>query len=266
MRVQRLTDNVFVVSFDYALVNSSIIVIPQGVVVIDTLLRQEDVRSLDRFVREELKRDIRYVINTHYHSDHIFGNQLLEYEELIAHENYKRTFETEKYVDADDLRLVHPTIVYSDELTLSLGDTVLQLFSLPGHSMDSTAIYLPSERLLFAGDNVLNGDGRTTCVPYFIYGSNVLLQDSLEFIKGLALERIVPGHGVVCGLDKVDEDIAYLKRLTVGVEKLVAAGASPDDIRGIPMGDCLGKGKRVYPGFPDFHGRNLEWMVEKLCR
>ena len=85
MRKERVTENVYVfTSEEYAQVTASAIVTNEGSVVIDTLPFPRETREMLAFLRGESKRGIRYVINTHGHADHVYGNYLFEEADIIS--------------------------------------------------------------------------------------------------------------------------------------------------------------------------------------
>ncbi len=66
--------------------------------------------------------------------------------------------------------------------------------------------WLPQQRVLFAGDLVFNGG-----TPFVVMGSVAGSLAALERIRQLGADVIVPGHGPVCGIDAIDDQVAYLR-------------------------------------------------------
>jgi cyclase len=72
---ERVADNVYTFQSDvYAQVNSGAVVGPNWAVVIDTLALPEETLAIRDFIEQEVNVPVRYVINTHYHADHAWGN------------------------------------------------------------------------------------------------------------------------------------------------------------------------------------------------
>ena len=75
MQRERVSENVYWFQSDvYAQVTAGVVVGPQWAVVIDTLALPDETLGIREFIEHELKRPVRYVINTHYHADHAWGN------------------------------------------------------------------------------------------------------------------------------------------------------------------------------------------------
>ncbi|MFN2280946.1 MAG: MBL fold metallo-hydrolase, partial [Anaerolineales bacterium] len=72
---ERVADDVYTFQSDiYAQVNAGAVIGQDWAVVIDTLAFPDETLAIREFIEEELKRKVRYVINTHYHADHSWGN------------------------------------------------------------------------------------------------------------------------------------------------------------------------------------------------
>ena len=75
MRRERISDNVYwFQSEEYAQVTAGVITGPQWAIVVDTLAFPFEAKAIRKFVVEELGLPVRYLINTHSHSDHAWGN------------------------------------------------------------------------------------------------------------------------------------------------------------------------------------------------
>ncbi|MFN2226775.1 MAG: MBL fold metallo-hydrolase, partial [Anaerolineae bacterium] len=83
---ERVTEDVFVFVSDlYAEVSATVILTPDGAVLVDTLPFPQETRQIREFVRQHSRKGVRYVILTHHHADHIYGAYLFPEAELIAH-------------------------------------------------------------------------------------------------------------------------------------------------------------------------------------
>ena len=87
MHRERVSENVYWFQSDvYAQVTAGVIAGPQWSVVIDTLALPDETLGMREFVEHELGVPVRYVINTHYHADHTWGNCFFPGATIIAHE------------------------------------------------------------------------------------------------------------------------------------------------------------------------------------
>lgn len=218
MRKERVTDNVYVFTSEaYAQVTAGAIVTTEGTIVIDTLPFPRETREMVDFLRAESRRGIRYVINTHHHADHVYGNYLMEEADIVGSEKcrdiMRKTGEKNlaeakaQTPELAEVTLRLPNIVFPDKFSFHLGDRVVRLFPLAGHTPDGIGVFIEGDKILFAGDAVMP-------LPYIFWGDRVILQETLKMIKDMNLENIVQGHGEVLLKGEIDETldqgVAYL--------------------------------------------------------
>ena len=189
--------------------NAGFVVTDSGVVVIDAMASPRQAEELVRAIRSVTSRPIKWLVLTHHHPDHHFGAVVFRRlgAKVIAHPD-RRMLASEGGEDAliaDWVRLVgldamrgfefanapdHP-VTGTD--TLRLGGRMLIIVH-PGaaHSTGDLMVWLPRERILFAGD-VLLEDGVTMVVD----GSSGQLLRALAVIDSLQPRAAVPGHGSI---------------------------------------------------------------------
>ncbi len=236
MRKERVTENVYVFTSEaYAQANAGAIITHEGTIVIDTLPFPRETREMLEFLRAESRRGIRYVINTHHHADHVYGNFLFEEADIIASERCREVLRKsgeknlaeakQQTPELAEVKLRLPNLTFPDKMTLHLGDKVLRLLPLPGHTLDGIGVYIEGDKILFAGDAVMP-------LPYIFWGDRVMLQDTLRAIKEMNLENIVQGHGEVLLKGELEETldagIAYLDRIYEKVKAKLATRTSKE--------------------------------------
>jgi glyoxylase-like metal-dependent hydrolase (beta-lactamase superfamily II) len=269
---ERVADDIYVFTSQlYVKVTAGAVLTSQGVVAIDTLLFPQETREMVDVVRRKGKKPVLYVINTHSHADHVYGNYLFNGVEVIGHELCRQALERqgedeltaakEQIPELAEVQLRLPTLTFTKELTLRLGDKTLQLLHTPGTTPDSIVVYVREDRVLFAGDTVMP-------VPYIVAGDRLELMASLRTIASLGMDNIVQGHGGVILRGEVKEtlrsSIAYLEAIYKKVQQKVEAGAPRDELRRIGIESC-GKSRIPLDGVvQDLHHANLEVLYDQL--
>jgi len=187
--------------------NAGFVVTPAGVVVIDALASPGEGRVLMRTIRTVTQAPVRYLLLTHHHPDHTFGAIVFKRAgaRIVAHPD-RRTLAN---IDGDD-RLASdwtgvmgleqmrgfayadsPDIAVRHDTLLNVGGRRIQIIRPgPAHTAGDLMVWLPAERVLFAGD-VLVEDG----VSMMVDGSSSAMLGALARIDSLQPRVAVPGHG-----------------------------------------------------------------------
>ena len=220
--------------------NSGFVVTEEGVIVIDTQGPKDLALRLKKKIRETTDKPILYVINTHFHGDHTYGNQYFkEAKEIIAHENTKKNliekdkenrdqfkrFFGEKSLEGFELTL--PTKTIKDTFTLQAGGKTIKLAYLgKGHTDGDIIIYLPAERVIFGGD-LLYKDR----LPWLgdAYISEWI--ETLDKLKVFDAGIYVPGHGGVGDFDILLNLQHYLIDLQSEVKQYIKNGKTIDEMK-----------------------------------
>ncbi|MBB4914288.1 MBL fold metallo-hydrolase [Streptosporangium saharense] len=202
----------------WCLNNAGVITTPDGAVVVDTAATERRALALRDAVDSVAGGARRLVVNTHFHGDHVFGNAVFGQEAtVVSHEGTRAEIAetglalTGLWPDVEwgDVSVVPPDVTYTDRLTVHAGGRRIELISAgPAHTRHDTVVWLPEERVLFAGDIVMPG-----CTPFVMMGTVRGSLATLGLLRELRPEVVVGGHGPVSGAHALDETEAYLRWL-----------------------------------------------------
>jgi len=186
--------------------NAAFVITPAGVVVIDALGSPALATRLAAEIRKHTAQPITHVIVTHYHADHIYGLQAFKAlgARIIAHRAAKEYLNSETarlrlqvsrqelapWVN-DDTHLVEADEWLDGEKTLTVGGVEFQIKPVgPSHTPEDLAVYLPGEKVLFAGDLVFRSR-----IPYVGQADSRHWIAALDKLLSFDATVIVPGHG-----------------------------------------------------------------------
>lgn len=246
MKLEQVSENCYAVLNEKNRVcdaNSGLVNI-EGGMVIDTQSDLPHARQMIDHFSKVWSGMPQRVVNTHEDADHVWGNQLFKGAEIIGHsslpDRMKETSDPKELqklagaaksrifsillgilhpgalaaarqlnedYDFSGIELVCPTTLFDEQLTIELADVEVQLIHVgPCHQVGDTVVWVPKERVLFAGDLIFR-----LCTPMGWVGTFDNWFKSLDLILDLNPEVIVPGHGPVCGVEGARDMKAYLQ-------------------------------------------------------
>ncbi|MBI1885254.1 MAG: MBL fold metallo-hydrolase [Chloroflexi bacterium] len=186
--------------------NGGLILGDEAAAAVDSLMLPRMTRAFRRAIRRASRLPVRHLINTHHHVDHIGGNQFFKSAEIIAHANCRdemlrtgipleriRRLMPRFAEEMRGLTVVPPAVTFQDSLTLHLGDRAIELLYLgPAHTPGDALVYLPREKVLFAGDVAFH---YVVPGPFDAHVSGWIRV--CDRIAEMDVEVVVPGHGPV---------------------------------------------------------------------
>jgi quinoprotein relay system zinc metallohydrolase 2 len=257
---------------DGAIANVGFIIGDSAVAAIDTGGSVREGQQLLAAIRARTDKPIRYVINTHGHPDHVFGNTAFADDGVtfVGHRNLPNALATRGpfYLDAfrrtmgdeliDQVRLIPPTLLIDGTLSLDLGSRSLVLRAWPtAHSDNDLTVFDGQTGTLFAGD--LAFLGHTPVLDGNLRGWLATIGE----LSNLPAQRVVPGHGPVSAWPAaLDDERRYLEALDADIRAAIARGQS---IRSAAE-TAVASERLQWQLFDDFNARNataafseIEW-------
>jgi cyclase len=270
---ERVSDNVYSFQSEiYAQVTAGAVIGPSWAVLIDTLSTPEESLAIRDFIEKELEVPVRYIINTHYHADHSWGNCFFPGTTVLSHSLCRQLLEERGIPSLQEVKkqnlgfrqvnIVLPHITFSENtMNLRVGKKNLTLLSLPGHSADNVGVLVEEDRVLFAGDSFMP-------MPYIVDGDIEDMITSYKRIGKMGLENVVQGHGDIVLRGEIEgsikENLAYLSAIRKSVRKASRRKYPFEMLDEIGVDEC-GKSRVLIGGLaPELHRRNLRALYRQL--
>ena len=229
--------------YHHAESNNAFLVTDEGVLVLDTRQHPRRAEELLASIRKYTDKPIKWVINTHAHGDHTFGNAVFKREgaTIIAHRDtavmMKHHFGLEmkrrmgyfkqRQYDPGEVKLVMPDITFDSKLTLTLGGRAVELLYLgAGQNPGDTFVYFPKERVIFAGGPFSKNSWPN---PSFT-PSMANWVELLKKIAAMDADIYLGGHGDIGNKQDVLHEAQMLTDFDAGMRAAVAKGMSKEDI------------------------------------
>lgn len=218
-----------------AICNLGMVVGTDAVAVIDSGGSLAEAHQFIDAITKVTRKPVRFLINTHMHPDHIFGNAAFRTmaPTIVGHRNLPRALEARGayYLQSyrnqlgaalmDGVEIIPPTLLVEDSLPLDLGGRVLELRAWKAaHTDNDLTILDPASGTLFSGDLVFLGHLPT------IDGSLLGWIRQLGALGGIDATRVVPGHGPASTKwpEALDAERRYFKVLADDIREAIAAG------------------------------------------
>jgi len=239
--------------------NSGVIVGDKGVIVIDAKTTAAGGKELLDNIAKITPKPVTTVILTHSDADHVNG--LASFPagvKVIAQENNKKEQETALAAGgrgAPPADHLPSQVISKDKETLKIEGVKLEFHHwAPAHTSGDLIIYMPSEKIVFAGDIIAGGKTADPLIHLEKHGSSEGWITTVKGIVALNADEFVEGHGDVLTKADIQKRLADAEAKRAKIKDLVAQGKSLDEIRtavGDPPPAAPGGGGRG-PGFPSF--------------
>ncbi|MDD2853769.1 MAG: MBL fold metallo-hydrolase [Desulfuromonadaceae bacterium] len=221
--------------------NAGIIIGTDGVLVVDTLISAKEGARFLADIRKVTSKPIKYVVNTHTHLDHAFGNCVFAKigATVISHtadrDLLKQVGEgTLKNIgnfglkpeDMVGTEILLPTLSFSDRMQIDLGNETVELIRFaPSHTAGSIVVSLPAKKLIFAGDVLF-----TDFHPFMADGDISGWTSTIDALLDMDVEKIIPGHGPLSTKKDLRDMKEYLLQFDKKARELAATSKDADFI------------------------------------
>ena len=209
-----------------------------GVFIIDDQLKPLTEQLLAA-IRKIDDRPVRFVINTHYHGDHVGGNEALGAtgSVIIAHDNIRRRMSTDQFNNFFNNTTPAyppeslPVVTFNDRVTLHLNGESVTVHHVPrGHTDGDSIVHFPVSNVVHMGDIFFNG-----LYPYIDLDGGGSIQGMIGAVElGLSLAddqtRIIPGHGTLSNRTELQAYHEFLAKARANVQALVDQGLGLEQV------------------------------------
>jgi cyclase len=228
--------------FDYDGSNAVFLVTDAGVLLIDTRTHPHDAQDLLARIHKVTDKPVKWVINSHFHGDHNFGNTVFKAAgaTFVAQQETARIMEKimpkemarridgfkQRGLDPNEVKLVSADVTFDNAMTIRLGGREAQLMYFgPGQQAGDTFVLFPHARTLFTpgafGKRSMPNMAFTTSVENWI--------KLLDRVAGMDVDKILPAHGDIADRADVKELAAMLADEYATVKQAVDKGLSVDE-------------------------------------
>lgn len=248
--VQKIAPDLYAyVSDNDASSNSTFLVTPRGILVVDTGVNAREGRKLLTEIRRISPAPVLYIVNTHYHPDHRGANSVVGPDATVI----STVFTRDRLAGAGD------SLAITGSLTLFFeGHEIDIVHPGPAHTLGDVYVYFRAEHAVATGDLFL-----TNCSPAMDDGDMENWIAALDSVLALPAETFVPGHFQVASKQQVRRFRDYLGALRNQVEAMFRAGKSLPEIQaGLNMKEY--EDFRQYPQYEATIASNAATYYQQL--
>ena len=259
MKKEQIGQDGYVLTGEFFESNATALIKDDDVLLIDALASPKDAETLRRFIEDELKKEVRFILCTHFMTDHMAALKLFPKACIIAHENYRQTFDSQRSLtDEEASFFVEPTITFSDKIKMKWGRLTLDVFHNPSHTVSTVGIDIPEADLLLVGDAFF---GNTVFLSS--RGNPEQIRGALKQLQTKGRSRVVPGHIGIYDNKSFENALFYLNSLQREVETARNSPAGEKAVLEIPIDDCLAPQIMASEFEKEFHDINLQLILER---
>jgi len=244
-----LADGVYRRHYGFLALNVGVVVGDDAVLVVDTRASHREADELIAELRRLTSLPVRWVVNTHWHWDHTFGNARFADAEIWGHEECRRVllerpeemrddarrwFPPHRQAELDEVEIVAPERVFSESASLDIGREVVMTFHGRAHTDADIVVRVPGSGVSFLGDLV-----EEAAPPVFVDSYPTEWPETLAGAGDVG-EVVVPGHGDIMDrrafahqLEELEQVARLASAFVVGkvsLEEAISQGPYPPEV------------------------------------
>ncbi|MDH3189086.1 MAG: MBL fold metallo-hydrolase [Acidimicrobiia bacterium] len=230
--------------------NIGVVIGDDGILIIDSRASHQQGEELRQELRQLTGKRVGWVVNTHWHWDHTFGNSRFPEAEIWGHERSRRALAergaemkvgAKKWIPADyhplidKVEILPPTNVFAEQASIRIGRQVDLRYHGLGHTDADITVTVAESQVAFMGDLIEEGAPPGFGDSYPTHWAATLRR----ILPGLA-GVVVPGHGDVVDASFVEGQVQELELVAtlakqvaageLGVEEGIGAGPYPPEV------------------------------------
>jgi cyclase len=220
--VQQIGQNLYAyISENDSSSNSTFLVSSDGVLVVDTGLNTAEGGKLAAEIRKISSAPVRWIVNTHYHQDHLGGNSVVGPNAIIISTAYTRQRSSQ------DLQQNTVIVPVRGEIRLIVGGHDVRIYQPgPAHTLGDLVVYFPDQHAIATGDLFL-----TNSCPAMDDGDMENWIVALDQILTLPVDHVVPGHFELATTKELKQFHDYLFALRDQVSGMYRDGLSLEQVK-----------------------------------
>jgi cyclase len=196
-------------------------VTPEGLILVDDKYQENVAEILDK-VKSVTSQPVKYLLNTHHHTDHAGGDEtFIKMTEIIAHRNVRENFLRNNQPGA-------PRVVFNDQASVFLGGVEVRAYYFGrGHTNGDAVIYFPDLKVIHTGDLITEG---MPVMDYRNGASAVEWVKVLDKILELDFDVVIPGHGKLLTKENIRTDRQKLVTMNQRMSELARRGVPKEKV------------------------------------
>jgi glyoxylase-like metal-dependent hydrolase (beta-lactamase superfamily II) len=193
----------------------------EGLIVVDDKY-EENVAEAMKLIKSVSSQPIRYLLNTHHHTDHAGGDAVfIKTTPIVAHRNVRENFLRNKQPGA-------PGVTFTDQASVFVGGVEARAYYFGrAHTNGDAVIYFPDLKVIHTGDLITEG------MPVMDYpngASAVEWVKVLDAVLKLDFDTVIPGHGKLLTKERIRSDRDKLVQMNARMAALAKANVPVDQV------------------------------------